>query len=148
MVSEAIRSIREREEQGWLCTRSYPLPAGDCERSRSALVRVLREISCNFVDRSLMQSEPYDPRNHTKEHEMCDAHRQTKVCRTKHLKMKGEHMEANDSDQQIEDEKGPTEKLRDQEKSEAEQLVPGTEVPGAQNPASEEIKDEKGPNTE
>jgi hypothetical protein len=57
-------------------------------------------------------------------------------------------MGANDNDQQIEDEKGPTEKLRDQEKPEAEQLVPGTEVPGAQDPNSEEIKDEKGPNTE
>jgi hypothetical protein len=57
-------------------------------------------------------------------------------------------MEAHDNDQQIEDEKGPTEKLRDQEKPEAEQLVPGTEVPGAQDPNSEEIKDEKGPNTE
>jgi len=53
-------------------------------------------------------------------------------------------MEANDS----EDEKGPTEKLRDQEKSEAEQLVPETEVPGAQDPDNEDIKDEKGPNTE
>jgi hypothetical protein len=57
-------------------------------------------------------------------------------------------MRANDNDQQIEDEKGPTEKLREQEKPEAEQLVPGTEVPGAQDPNSEEIKDEKGPNTE
>jgi hypothetical protein len=46
------------------------------------------------------------------------------------------------------DDKGPTEKLRDQEKSEAEQLVPGTEIPGAQDPDNEEIKDEKGPNTE
>ena len=46
------------------------------------------------------------------------------------------------------DNKGPTEKLRDQEKSAAEQLVPGTEVPGAQDPDSEEIKNEKGPNTE
>ena len=52
------------------------------------------------------------------------------------------------NEQQIEDEKGPTERLRDQEKSKAEQLVPGTEVPGAQNPESEGIKDEKGPNTE
>jgi len=52
------------------------------------------------------------------------------------------------NDQQIEDEKGPTEKLRDQGKSEAEQLVPGTQLPGAQDPNSEEIKDEKGPNTE
>lgn len=57
-------------------------------------------------------------------------------------------MGAHNNDQQIEDERGPTEKLRDQEKPEAEQLVPGTEVPGAQDPNSEEIKDEKGPNTE
>jgi hypothetical protein len=57
-------------------------------------------------------------------------------------------MEAHDSEQRIEDEKGPTEKLRDQEKSESERIVPGTEVPGAQDPSSEEIKDEKGPNTE
>jgi hypothetical protein len=54
----------------------------------------------------------------------------------------------NNSEQQVDDEKGPTEKLRDQAKPEAEQLVRGTEVPGAQNPDSEEIKDEKGPNTE
>ena len=47
-----------------------------------------------------------------------------------------------------EDEKGPTEKLREQEKPEAEQLTPGVELPGAQDPESEEIKDEKGPNTE
>lgn len=53
-----------------------------------------------------------------------------------------------DEEQQTDDEKGPTEKLREQAKSEAEKLVPGTEVPGAQNPESEEIKDEKGPNTE
>ncbi len=59
------------------------------------------------------------------------------------------HQRARSNDEQkIEDEKGPTEKLRDQEKSQAEQLVPGTEVPGAQSPDSEEIKDEKGPNTE
>jgi hypothetical protein len=57
-------------------------------------------------------------------------------------------MEVNDSEQQIEDEKGPTEKLRDQQKPETERLVPGTEVPGAQDPSSEDIKDEKGPNTE
>lgn len=55
---------------------------------------------------------------------------------------------AHDNQQQIEDEKGPTEKLRDMEKSEAQQLVPTTEVPGAQDPDNEEIKDEKGPNTE
>lgn len=58
------------------------------------------------------------------------------------------HQEAHDNEQQIEDGKGPTEKLRDQEKSEAEKLVPGIEVPGAQDPNSEEIKDEQGPNTE
>ncbi len=38
---------------------------------------------------------------------------------------------------------GPTEKLREPDKSEGE-----LSVPGAQNPESEEIKDEKGPNTE
>ena len=38
---------------------------------------------------------------------------------------------------------GPTEKLRESDKPEGE-----LSVPGAQNPASEEIKDEKGPNTE
>jgi hypothetical protein len=53
-----------------------------------------------------------------------------------------------DNEQPIEDDKGPTEKLRDQAKPEAEHLTPGTEVPGAQDPNSEEIKDEKGPNTE
>jgi hypothetical protein len=45
------------------------------------------------------------------------------------------------------DEMGPTEKLREQDQSEADTLVPGTRVPGAQNPESE-IKDEKNPNTE
>ena len=38
---------------------------------------------------------------------------------------------------------GPTEKLRESDKPEAE-----LSVPGAQNPASEEIKDEKEPNSE
>ena len=38
---------------------------------------------------------------------------------------------------------GPTEKLREHDKLERE-----LSVPGSQNPASEEIKDEKGPNTE
>ena len=55
--------------------------------------------------------------------------------------------ELND-EQSHEDEKGPTEKLRDQAKPESEHLTPGTEVPGAQDPDSEEIKTEKGPNTE
>lgn len=38
---------------------------------------------------------------------------------------------------------GPTEKLRERDKPEGE-----LSVPGAQNPESEEIKGEKGPNTE
>ena len=38
---------------------------------------------------------------------------------------------------------GPTEKLRESDKSESE-----LSVPGAQNPESEEIKDEKRPNSE
>jgi len=38
---------------------------------------------------------------------------------------------------------GPTEKLQEGDKPEGE-----FSVPGAQNPESEEIKDEKGPNTE
>lgn len=44
--------------------------------------------------------------------------------------------------------KGPTEELRDLERPEAEKLVPGGEVPGAQSPDSEEIKDEENFNTE
>jgi hypothetical protein len=47
------------------------------------------------------------------------------------------------------DEKGPTEKLRDDEKEETGEIVPGDSgVPGAQKPGSDEIKDEKGLNTE
>ncbi|HKB65718.1 MAG TPA: hypothetical protein VKC61_07650 [Pyrinomonadaceae bacterium] len=38
---------------------------------------------------------------------------------------------------------GPTEKLRESDKSDGE-----LSVPGAQNPSSEEIKDERGPNSE
>ena len=53
----------------------------------------------------------------------------------------------NEQDEQTGDaaknEVGPTEKLREPDKP-AEELS----VPGAQNPASEEIKDEKSPNTE
>lgn len=41
------------------------------------------------------------------------------------------------------EEKGPTEKLHE---TPAEKIAPG--VPGAQNPDSEEIKDEQNPNTE
>jgi hypothetical protein len=47
------------------------------------------------------------------------------------------------------DDEGPTEKLRDEEKSETGEIVPGGEgVPGAQKPDNEDIKDEKGLNTE
>jgi len=47
------------------------------------------------------------------------------------------------------DDKGPNEKLRDEEKSESGVLVPGESgVPGIQNPESEEIKDVRGLNTE
>ena len=53
-----------------------------------------------------------------------------------------------DNEQRMDDEKSPTEKLREQQKPRADQLTPGTEIPGAQNPDSEEIKDEKSPNTE
>jgi hypothetical protein len=52
------------------------------------------------------------------------------------------------NESEINDEKGPTEKLQDQAKLQSDHLVPGTQVPGAQNPDSEEIKDEKNPNTE
>ena len=52
------------------------------------------------------------------------------------------------SEQPTEVEKGPTEKLRELEKLNADTLVPGGDVPGAQNPDSEEIKEEKNLNTE
>ena len=44
--------------------------------------------------------------------------------------------------------KGPTEKLRDLERSTADTLIPGTEIPGAQDPDSNEIKNEQNVNTE
>jgi hypothetical protein len=44
--------------------------------------------------------------------------------------------------------KGPTEKLREQGKPQAEQIVPGTGVPGAQKSESQEVKEETNPNTE
>ena len=53
---------------------------------------------------------------------------------------------ANDKEQtgdQGNNEVGPTEKLRESDKAEGD-----LSVPGAQNPGSEEIKDEKGPNSE
>jgi hypothetical protein len=47
------------------------------------------------------------------------------------------------------DNKGPTEKLRDDAKADTGKLVPDESgVPGAQKPGNEEIKDEKRPNTE
>jgi hypothetical protein len=47
------------------------------------------------------------------------------------------------------DDKGPTEQLRDDEKSETGVLVPEESgVPGVQKPGNAEIKDEKGLNTE
>jgi hypothetical protein len=48
------------------------------------------------------------------------------------------------------DDEGPTEKLRDEQKSDAGEIVTGAEgVPGAQKPDNEaDIKDEKSPNTE
>ena len=52
------------------------------------------------------------------------------------------------TEQTAEIDKGPTEELRDLAKPEEEKLISGTEVPGAQNPGSDEIKDEKNLNTE
>jgi hypothetical protein len=52
------------------------------------------------------------------------------------------------NEQPTEIDKGPTEELRDLQKPDADKLVPGGEVPGAQNPESEEIKNEKNLNTE
>ena len=47
------------------------------------------------------------------------------------------------------DDKGPTETLRDDAKSDAGKLMPEeTAVPGVQKPGNEEIKEERGPNTE
>jgi hypothetical protein len=55
----------------------------------------------------------------------------------------------NDPVTENEAEKGPTEKLRDEEKAETGSRVPGEEgVPGVQKPGNEDIKDEKGLNTE
>ncbi|HEV7743568.1 MAG TPA: hypothetical protein VGO56_01110 [Pyrinomonadaceae bacterium] len=52
----------------------------------------------------------------------------------------------NDNDQAkdaADNEVGPTEKIREGEKSDGE-----LSAPGSQNPDSEEIKDERGPNSE
>jgi hypothetical protein len=62
---------------------------------------------------------------------------------------KGHEISSRPPSSDANDDKGPTEKLRDDAKSAAGELVPEESgVPGAQNPNSEEIKDEKGPNTE
>jgi hypothetical protein len=59
---------------------------------------------------------------------------------------KGEDMEDTIKN---DDEKGPTEKLRDEAKSDKGELMPEeSEVPGAQKPGNQEIKHETGPNTE
>ncbi|MDQ2936705.1 MAG: hypothetical protein M3R67_04275 [Acidobacteriota bacterium] len=55
---------------------------------------------------------------------------------------------ANDKTNSENEEKGPTEKLREQGKPQAEKLVPGAGVPGVQKTESEEIKEEINPNTE
>ena len=59
-------------------------------------------------------------------------------------------MEGTTTRADVSDDEGPTEKLRDEQKSEGGEIVPGTEgVPGAQSADSEaDIKDEKSPNTE
>ncbi len=58
-----------------------------------------------------------------------------------------EEQQAADDNEPISDaannEVGPTEKLREPDKSEGD-----FSAPGAQDPANEEIKEEKGPNTE
>ena len=63
------------------------------------------------------------------------------------IKEKDEAMNEQNGKEQTGDaadnEVGPTEKLREPDKSESE-----LSVPGAQNPESEEIKDEKRPNSE
>jgi hypothetical protein len=46
------------------------------------------------------------------------------------------------------EEKGPTEKLREQARPQAEHLVPGAGVPGVQKPETQELKEETNPNTE
>ena len=60
----------------------------------------------------------------------------------------GQERAGNDNEQ-IEADKGPTEKLRDDEKLDSGESVPEESgVPGAQKPDNEEIKGEKSPNTE
>ena len=59
-----------------------------------------------------------------------------------------QHSPENKTNTERNEEKGPTEKLREQDKPQAEHLVPGTGVPGAQKPESQGIKEETNPNTE
>ncbi len=60
----------------------------------------------------------------------------------------GQEKARNDTQPQVEEPKGPTEKLRTEAKPESEHLIPGTEIPGAQDPDNSEIKNETNPNTE
>lgn len=53
-----------------------------------------------------------------------------------------------DNEPHSEIDKGPTEELRDLQKPASEKLAPGGEVPGAQNPDNDDIKNEKNLNTE
>jgi hypothetical protein len=73
------------------------------------------------------------------------------VCVGKGHAMDDDGHETNDKppSSDAKNDKGPTETLRDDAKSAAGGLVPEESgVPGAQNPDSEEIKGEKGPNTD
>jgi hypothetical protein len=63
--------------------------------------------------------------------------------RANEMNQQGQGSEDQPASDSANNEVGPTEKLREHDKSEQE-----LSVPGAQNPASEEIKDEQGPNTE
>ena len=58
-------------------------------------------------------------------------------------------MEDRDNQPREGNDKGPTERLRDDEKADEGKTVnEESAVPGAQDPQKEEIKDEKSPNTE
>jgi hypothetical protein len=59
-----------------------------------------------------------------------------------------QHSPKNETNTERNEEKGPTEKLREQEKPQAEHLVPGAGVPGVQKLEGQGIKKETNPNTE
>jgi hypothetical protein len=61
---------------------------------------------------------------------------------------RGNQQSPNDKTNAESEEKGPTEKLREQGKPQAEQIVPETGVPGMQKTESQDIKEEINPNTE